>query len=107
MNEENKIVCSLCGKGELPHLECNAVMNQPNNRIREEWRNKLRDFDYTNHRGQGLEDFIDELLKSQREELVEKIEKMWNYPCNCSRKQLECKHNYDTMFAVLSLIKEE
>ena len=68
-------------------------MNQTNNRIRDEWREKLNkilwdniDSDVINcerpmkkQLAPDLENFIDELLKSQRAELVEKIQEYKMY----------------------------
>ncbi len=56
--------------------------DQTNNRIREEWKEKFRklwsSFNKDNEHlmSEKIEDLIDELLKSQREEMIEKIEKM-------------------------------
>jgi hypothetical protein len=54
--------------------------------------------------------FFNFICKSAEErvkrEIIEKIKEMWNYPCNCSRRQELCNHNYDLMESIINSIKE-
>ncbi len=50
-------------------------------------------------------DFIHSLLANQKKELEYKIKEIWNYPCDCERKNILCLHNYDTMFSIINSIK--
>ena len=60
---------------------------------------------------QGFKDMDSYQMGRQdlKDELVREIKQIWNYPCNCERKKipLPCEHNYDTMFSIISIIKQK
>ena len=90
-------------------------MEQTKTQLKEEFEKWLHsdDYDYyvsINNQGK-ISDWwlskIDTLLKQHTEEMVERIKKAWDYPCSCGIKtQKVCDHNYNSMFAVVALIKD-
>ncbi len=72
-----------------------------------EWKNWA--FNNKTHLGRNCDidaiaDFWLSLRQKELQELVKKIEKMWNYPCSCDRKNIKCIHDFSLMRLVLSTL---
>lgn len=107
MNQTNNRCCGSCkdSYGGCANSVCKCH-HQPNNRIREEWRNKF-DCDFDSYLADNsiveswtarinikltkekIKFSIAELLKSQREELVEKILTKWSGRLEIQNKYIE------------------
>lgn len=59
----------------------------------DEFKENNFDAGYTNGRNETI-DFA-----------VQEIKKMWNYPCDCARKQSECIHDYSLMWSIVGMLQ--
>lgn len=70
------------------------------------WREKAERFNgYQKWLFEECSDFLTSALQNLVKRIEEDVEEMYDFPCKCDRKQIECLHNYDQMYLFINLLK--